>query len=120
MLLKKLVDFIQNYLPYRKRKFIEKEVIKHLKYRTIQYFIDSEGEIVGLCRWNISDDGKIAHILDLIVREDYRKTGVARRFLKNGLKLFGSVKYLEFEREFRGDRRKRLIPIEYILKSKTF
>jgi GNAT superfamily N-acetyltransferase len=118
-LLDKLTDFIEKYLPYRDRDLIKDYIKQHKGFHTIDYAID-KGDIVGICRWNISDDGKTAFILDLAIREDFRHKGVARDFLIRGLRIWKNVTHLQFKRGTRGDDRQRRIPIEAILKRGIF
>uniref|UniRef100_A0A6H1ZYY9 Putative acetyltransferase n=1 Tax=viral metagenome TaxID=1070528 RepID=A0A6H1ZYY9_9ZZZZ len=116
-LLNKLTDFIQTHLPYKDREKIKDYILQHEKFQTIDYAID-KGEVIGVCRWNIIDKDT-AHILDLAIREDWRKKGLARDFLIRGLQKW-NIKYLVFERETRGDKRKRMLPVDVILKRNIF
>jgi len=116
-LLDKLTDFVQKYLPYRDRNLIRHYIELHEGYNTIDYAIDDRGEIIGLCRWNVSKSGTVGHILDLVIRPDWRGRGLARSFLIRALKRFPKGKYLTFEREKKyPNREQRYIPIEQILK----
>ena len=119
-ILEKLVEFVKTYLPYTDKDLIKKYLEEHNVYHTLYYAIDEQGEIVGVCRWNISEDSKTAHILDLAIRPDFRNQGVGKDFLKRGLSLWKNVTHLVFERGSRGDKRERRIPIEAILKRNIF
>jgi GNAT superfamily N-acetyltransferase len=115
--IQKLTDFILKYLPYTDRDLIGKHLSLHSDYGTIDYAVEN-GEIVGVCRWNI--DGDTAHVLDLVIREDCRGRGLAKSFLMRGLKNWNNIKYLTFERETKYPNRKRKIPIEVVLKRNFF
>jgi len=119
-ILEKLVEFVKKYLPYTDKDLIKKYLEEHNAYHTLYYAIDVQGEIVGVCRWNISEDSKTAYILDLAIRPDFRKMGVGKDFLKRGLSLWKNVTHLVFKRGTRGDERERKIPIEAILKRNIF
>jgi N-acetylglutamate synthase-like GNAT family acetyltransferase len=119
-ILYKIVDFIQKYLPYTDKELIKDYLEQHLHHHTIDYAIDTEGEVIGVCRWNLSEDGKTAHILDLAIRPDFRGKGVSRNFLERGLKIWKNVTHLVFERGARGDKREHKLPIEAILKRNIF
>jgi len=116
-LLNKLIDFIQKYLPYKDRDKIKEYILLHEKFQTIDYAID-RGEVIGVCRWNIIDKDT-AHILDLAIREDWRKKGLARDFLIRGLNKW-QVKYLMFDRELKKNKKRRILSVEVILKRNIF
>jgi len=90
-----VTDFIMKYSTYTNRDDVERWVKLHEKYKTILVVYD-EG-IAGICRWNILPSGKDAHILDLIIREDHRGTGLLQRMLLQGLKMYPTVENLKFE-----------------------
>lgn len=110
-LLKQLTDFIQKYLPYSDRDLIQKYLAEHNAYHTIDYAIDENQEIIGLVRWNVSEDGEIGFILDLAIRPDYRNKGLGNHFIRRALKYFPKGKWLVFKRgrKIRSEERKILI-----------
>ncbi len=109
-LLEKLTEFIQTYLPYTDRDLIQKYLKEHSDYGTIDYAFSGE-EIIGLVRYNVSDDGEIGYILDLAIRPDHRRQGLGKHFITRALKSFPKGKYLVFKRgrKARSDERKILI-----------
>lgn len=116
----KLICFVRKYLKYEDEGLLKVYIMKHFEYGTIDYAIDSNGEIVALCRWNVSDDGKIGDILDFAVREDFRNTCVGKDFIKRALKRFNKMETLRFKRGLRGDERIRNVSIDKILKRNIF
>ena len=118
--LNKIVEFYSRYIQTIDKEVAKVHILEHLKYGTIDYAVDEKGNVIGLCRWNISENGNIARMIDLAVDEKWRRQGVAKNFLIRGLKLWKNVKFVEFERELRGDKRRRKIPVEFILKRNIF
>lgn len=116
----KLVAF---YLKYSGRKEEPKEIRnsieQHLTNASIDYATDESGEVIGVCIWDVPNNGKIAHIYDLHIREDWRNKELGKHFLRRGLKMWKNVTHLEFKRGKRNEK-KRLIPIEYFLNNKYF
>ena len=120
-----IADFVIKYSPEKKGKsqYIEenkekiKEVItQHINYKTCIVVHDLDGVAV-VCRWNISRSGTIAHILDLIIKPEYRNKRYINRLLIKGLKLYPDVKFLEWERETKYPNRERqYFPVDKILK----
>lgn len=99
-LLARLVDFVVDYFPaYRNhRDGIGRLIALHMKYGTFDY-ISENGEIIACVRWNIEDNGKTAHILDLVIHPKYRgsvllpKRLIARNWIR-----FPWVRQLRFGR----------------------
>lgn len=118
--LDKIVEFYKKYLGSVSKEVAQQAILEHLKYGTIDYAVDEKGNVIGLCRWNISENGTVARIISLAVDVKWRRRGVAKNFLVRGLKLWKNVKFVEFERELRGDKRRRKIPVEFILKRNSF
>jgi GNAT superfamily N-acetyltransferase len=115
--LNKIADFIQRYAPhYTDRELLKEYILKHWEFKTAFVMMDGE-EIAAVCRWNISDDGKVAEILDLYIDEKFRGKKIIQMFLQKGLWIFPQVKYIRFERFMKyPNREKSLIPIEKVLK----
>jgi len=119
-LLNKLTDFVKEHLPYRDSNLIKQYIEQHENYHTIDYAVDEKGDIVGVCRWNITQGGTTAHLLDFAVRKDFRSKGVGRDLLKRGLHRFNRVKYLIYERGKKyPNRKQKMIPVEQILKRRV-
>lgn len=118
--LDKIIKFYEEYLGTHDKTTARLFIEAHLKYATIDYAVDEKGEVIGLCRWNISPDGKIAHIIDLAIDSKWRKKGLGKHFLVRALKIWKNVTHLEFKRGLRQDNRRRLVPVEAILKRNIF
>ena len=84
---------------------------------------EENGEITFVCRWNIEDEGREAVILDLILREDYRKMDFMRQILLRGLWLFPTVERISFERGYKtsllANKGKRVYSVEQFLRHKV-
>ncbi len=118
-LLEKLTEFIQTYLPYSDRDLIHKYLAEHSDYGTIDYAVDKD-KIIGLVRYNVSDDGETGFILDLAIHPDYRGHGLAKSFIIRALKNFPKGKWLVFKRGRKSRSDERKIPIEEIMKHNFF
>ena len=113
-----IADFV---IKYGDRKEEEKEKIKevitqHINFKTCIVVHDLNG-VAGICRWNVSDSGTVAHILDLIIKPEYRNKRYINRLLIKGLKLYPDVKFLEWEREIKyPNREPQCFSVDKILK----
>jgi N-acetylglutamate synthase-like GNAT family acetyltransferase len=118
--LDKLTDFIIEHLKYKDREQIKRYIKDHEKYGTIDYATDEMGNIIGVCRWNMSDDGTIGQILDLAVADGWRKKGLGRDFVLRAIKRWTKVTHLEYQRGLLGDKEWRRLPIKSILERGVF
>jgi len=113
----KIVSFIKKYSPYRDEEKIKEYIKLHLDYKTCFVGTDNLGEITFICRWNISQDGKTADILDLYIREDWRNKDLIRQLLERGLWIFPKVEYITFERGVKyPNKNRKVYSVERILK----
>ena len=78
-------------------KFIE-NIIKHYIYKTCFVVYDENNEIEAVARWNIYPSGKVAKILDVIIRPDKRNGALMQKMFCKGLMMFPMVKYIIWER----------------------
>jgi ribosomal protein S18 acetylase RimI-like enzyme len=85
----------------------------HIKYKTCSVMYDKDGDIIAISRWDIY--GNTAHILNVIVRKDYRHKGILKELVKAGLDMFPHAKYIEFEREWRKDMKVRKYKIRRLM-----
>lgn len=118
--LDKLTEFIQEHLKYKDGEQIRKYIKDHKKYGTIDYAIDENGNIIGIVRWNISEDGTVAMILDSAVKKEFRNRNIMKGFLERALKRFTKVTHLEYQRGLYGDERIRRLPINRVLESTRY
>ena len=113
----KLTEFVIKYSNHTKKGTIREIIRKHLEYNTCIYLTDEKNEIGAVVRWNISKSGIIAHVLDLIVRPDFRRRGLIKTMLIKGLIKYPLVRFLSWERETKyPDRERRVYSVEKILK----
>jgi len=102
--IEKITDFALKYLPYNVPKSVVADYIKqHVGYGTFFVLYDNVDEIVAIARWNISEDGDTADILDFAIRPDWRKYNrlLMRQMLFKGWWGFPKVKRFTFERGFK-------------------
>lgn len=97
-LLDKVIDFVVKYSPYTNREEIGRIIKLHLMFHTCLVTVDKEEEITSVCRWNIENKGRTAHILDYYIREDCRNRGFIQEHLRKGLSIFPTVKTIKWER----------------------
>lgn len=93
----KIIDFIIRYTTYTDREKIREVIRKHLEYNTCMVIYGGSGEIAAVARWNISSDGRIAEILDVVLAPKYRKKGILRRMLLRGWQLFPTVTHIKWK-----------------------
>ena len=114
-----VVRFVIKYSWHKDRKLIKDAIEKHILFKTciILYKDKSEKEIVAVVRFNISQSGKVAHILDIIIAPEYRHKRVMKILLLKGLRMYPSVTHLVWERESKfPNRKQRYISVSRLLK----
>jgi N-acetylglutamate synthase-like GNAT family acetyltransferase len=116
----KIIDFIQENLKYHNRKLLEEYIDEHEKYGTILFALNELGEVIAVCRWNMKENNTVGEILDLAIRDDWKRKGIAKDFINNALKRFPKATHLEFKRGVRGDERIRKLKIDAIIKRNIF
>jgi N-acetylglutamate synthase-like GNAT family acetyltransferase len=115
--LDKICNFILKYSPYTDKEKIKEFIQLHLKYKTCLIVYNEKNEIIAVARWNILPSGKTAHILDLIIRPDYRNKGFIKKMLIKGLEIWKEVKYLCWDRlEKYPARETRMYSVEQLLR----
>ena len=116
--LEKIADFIQKYAPqYTDREKIKEYVRLHLLYKTIFIGWDNNGDVSYICRWNFSPSGCIAHVTDLIIREDYRNHNIIKILLTQAYLMYPNLRYIKFRREMKyNGREEKVYSIAKILK----
>jgi len=104
--LDEVTDLILKYAHYWDREALKQAIALHEKYKTLLVVYDND-KIAGVCRWNILPSGKVAHILDIVIEEKYRGTGLLQRMLLRGLEMYPDVKDLMFERMYPSNNAKK-------------
>lgn len=74
------------------------DFIEHFKYGTADIYYENN-KIVGAVRYNISDSGKTAYILDLFILDGFNGSKIMRYFGFRGKKKFPLLEYIKFKRE---------------------
>lgn len=115
-----ILDFALKHLRYTDRDLLRDYINEHNKYGTIDYAIDDKGNIIAMCRWNMSVDGDVAIILDFCIDKEWRNKGFCKNFILRAMEKFPKIEKLQFIRGVRGDFRIRLLSIKKILNSNIF
>lgn len=105
---------------------------KHIKYGTVQEWIKAldwhwvygtvdaievNGEIIAVVRWNITKDGEICDVLDLVVKKGENGFRVIKHFIARNWHRFPTVKLIRYRRnEKYPNREPKTLSIEKILK----
>lgn len=117
------VIFINHYAHYADEEKLRERVQKHIAFKTCKILLDKDGNVCFVCLWNISPDVLEAHIIDLVIREDYRNKDTMREILREGLKIW-PVKFLRWNRDYNTDGHDRwsepkIWSVERFLRRKT-
>jgi hypothetical protein len=113
---RKIADFIQEHIRLYDRDQLEEFIQTHESYGTLDFAINTSNSIVAVVRFNVSDDGKCAHVLDFCIRKEHRNNGVINDFLERALIRFPKLLEIEFQRGIRGCERSRRLNIQRILR----
>lgn len=106
-----ILEFVKKYESYNQDDIIA----KHLEYGTIDA-IKVDGDIKGVVRYNISESGKLADILELYVDS---KLGfrIIKDFIRNGLNNYPSLELIRFFRDKKYPGRKpKIVKIRELIK----
>lgn len=114
----KVLDFIQEHLKYKDRELLEKYIKEHEKYGTIDYAVDTNGDIVGVVRWNMI--GNVASVLDFAIKKEFRNKRIGTDFIIRAMMKFPQIEKIEFNRGLRKEDRVRSLSIKGIFKHNIF
>lgn len=114
----KLVIFIRNHIRLYDEDLLKEYIRQHESFGTMDYAVDTNDNIVGFIRFNLSDDGKCVHVLDFCVKEQHRWRGIGRDFIKRALVKFPNIEKIRFQRGLRGQEEYKELNIKGILKRK--
>lgn len=92
-------DFVMDNSTYIDRAFVRDRISRHIYYKTCKILFDDRGKVCATCCWNISPDGQIADVLDMIIRKDYRGKDIMRGILMLAVKMW-PLKYLRYNRDY--------------------
>jgi hypothetical protein len=83
------IEFMLHYSTYQSYETHAVRLQAHQAYKTCRIILDpADDTVIAVCLWNISADGKTAHVLDYIVREDWRNRNLAIQILRDGMKIW--------------------------------
>lgn len=116
------VEFLYHYSTYVDKEKLRARIQKHFEFKTCLILYDTHDLVCAICLWNIVDDGKAAHIVDLVFREDKRKHDLMRKILMNGMRIW-PVKFIVYDRDYTRDGanrgRQRIWSVERFLRRKA-
>lgn len=110
----KITEFIVEHIGYKNKEELDEYIKEHVKHGTIDCLVDDKKEVIAVVRYNVVDD--IFKVLDFAVRDDYRRRGIGKKFILNGLARFRNIKYIQFSRLNKARSKLRKIEINKILK----
>lgn len=95
-----LTDFVCEYMPQysNSRHMVKAEIKKHWAYGTLDYGMDSLG-ISYAMRYNISFDGKICDVLDLVIRPDKKGIRFVKYIIARNWSKYKNLECFRFYRE---------------------
>lgn len=97
LLTQRLKAFVGDFVP-------EEHIRKYLEYGTCLW-VEKNGEIVAYVQFNIK--GKTAHITFLKIKQGYNSYKVMHYFIREGKRKYTYLEGMEFERQTRGDMKRR-------------
>lgn len=115
----KVLAFYLKHMPnHQKNKEELRIAIKeHINFNTIDS-LERLGKLTAVVRYNISQDGRTAHVLDMAIARGEDGQKVIRYFVARGWSRFPSLKFVRFERELKYDRPQREYPISQFFKKR--
>jgi hypothetical protein len=106
--LNKIVDMAMTLYPNRSREEIESVIDAHVDFQTLEVIYDGKFP-VGVCRYNISPNGEIVDVLDVVVKPGYNGFKILKLLILCGWQKRPGVRYLRFERGLKYPYRKHRI-----------
>ena len=115
MILDKLVEFITYFETYKQDcQWTKEQIITGILANTVDWVQDN-GRITAIVRFNLLNDGRIADILDLRIT-DKRGIEIMKLFARRAKRNFPSLEYIRFERDIKyPNRGHKLIEIQKFL-----
>lgn len=110
-----IVRFAREYFREVDPMELERIVDEHWVYGTIDS-VYKDGEIIAVVRWNISADGRVCDVLDLLICEGENGFRVMKHLIARNWHRFPTVRHIRFDRpEKYPGRSHRMYPIRKIL-----
>jgi len=111
-MVKEILEFIRkhdngHFKPHTD-ELLKLVIKKHLEYGTFMVIRNKKEEIVAVARWNFPTD-YVVHILDVVVKKDYRKPLILRQMLAVGINKHPQVRTMIYERLGKYPKRKRIV-----------
>jgi len=115
MLVKALIDFISFFDKYKKdQQWTKEQIITGVLSKTVDW-LQVNGEIKALVRFNVVNDGRVADILDLRIT-DKRGIEIMKLFARRAKRNFPSLEYIRFERGIKYPGKKhKMVDIEWFI-----
>lgn len=107
----KIVEFLKPYYQETSYETIFNGIDKYFTRGTYDYAL-KDGEVVGVVLWELLNEETVAHIKDLIIREDFRGTGIWKDFVLRAMQHNPRIKKISFNRLRRNDGKTRTYCIE--------
>lgn len=98
----KATDLVYDNSTYVNKEELRERIKKHYEYKTCKIVLDKDAEVCAVCLWNISEDGKVAHVLDMVIRKDFSGKDLMRRILAEGMKVW-PVDFITYDRDYTAD-----------------
>ena len=99
-----------DYKEYDKLDLID-TLEKHFAYGTLDW-IYKRNELIAAVRYNILNQGRVADVLDMIIKPGHNSRSIMKYFIARGWARFPSLKYIRFEREFKDNKGHRMYRID--------
>lgn len=97
-IIEKIFWFVRPYFGQFNDDEILSIINQHWHYGTIDA-VYKNNEVIAVCRWNISPNGKICNVLDLVIRPKEDGVKIMKHLIARNWHRFPALKFLRFERD---------------------
>jgi hypothetical protein len=94
------------------------QVDLHAQYGTLDW-VYKEGEMIAVVRYNIINNGRVADVLDLIIKKGNNSRKVIKYLIAGAWLKFPSLIYLRFERFFKDNKGYRMYRMDRFFKERN-
>lgn len=117
--IEEIYTFVRPAYPNLDDETVRDLIVGHWLFGTIDV-VYREGKIIAVVRWNVSKDGKIFEVLDLVIAPGERGFILMKHLIARNWHRFPTVEYIRFQRLNKYPTRGwRLYTIRDILKVRT-
>lgn len=111
-------DFVKPYFPAVDDKEMLDVITKHWLYGTMDV-VERNGKIIAVCRWNMSETGKVCEVLDLFISPGEHGVRIMKHLIARNWHRYPNTRFIKFarERKYPG-RAERIYSIRRILQLK--